>query len=158
MKKICSRCSKEFVTTSSRKRFCSIKCRHEDKKEYQRKYRFERYRIKNGLPLDTPRLTKPKGSGYIDNSGYKIIYNMTHPNSMKSGKILEHVLIMSNHLSRAIRKDESIHHKNGIRHDNRIENLELRCSHHGRGQTVEDIIEWAKEAFKDYGYKVEKIA
>lgn len=79
-----------------------------------------------------------------------------HPNAGKKGEMFEHTFVMSQYLGRGLHKHETIHHKNGIRHDNRLENLELRSSHHGPGQRVEDKIDWCIEFLNIYGYDVNK--
>ena len=111
----------------------------------------------SGRPIDSPLILTPAGSGYLDERGYKIIRKRGHPNVQKTkNKIYEHVYIMSQHLGRPLRKGESVHHKNGIRHDNRIENLELWHVGQPKGQRVEDKIKWCIEFLGEYGYSITK--
>ena len=77
-----------------------------------------------------------------DKDGYVIMQYPEHPNSRKSGTIYEHTSVMSEHLGRPLKPNENVHHINGVRDDNRIENLELWCKSQPRGQRVNE-----KQAF-----------
>lgn len=50
---------------------------------------------------------------------------------------------MIKHLGRDLRKGETIHHRNGLRNDNRIDNLEIWSRGHGPGQRLDDQLYWA---------------
>ena len=116
----------------------------------------ERKRKKIGILSDSDLKYAPKGSGTLNKHGYRQIIKHGHPNSWRNGGIFEHVFIISEYLKRPLHEKETVHHKNGIKDDNRIENLELWSHSHPHGQRVEDKIEWCKEFLTLYGYSVIK--
>jgi hypothetical protein len=65
-------------------------------------------------------------------------------------KLAGHRLVMARHLGRPLHTDESVHHRNGIRHDDRIANLELWSSSHPSGQRVADEIPWTVQLLERY--------
>lgn len=90
-----------------------------------------------------------KGGRRIE-EGYVLIYLPDHPKAKSNGYVREHTVIMEKVLGRSLHKDENVHHKNGNKEDNRIENLELWSTSQPSGQRVEDKLKWAKEIIERY--------
>lgn len=88
--------------------------------------------------------------GVQNEDGYVKIRYPEHPRAKATGYVLEHILVMEEMIGRRLTEDETVHHKNGVRHDNRPENLELWASNHPSGQRVEDLVEWAIDLLRKY--------
>lgn len=118
----------------------------------RRDYLMKYSRRKKGTDLDAPR-RESKG-WWKTSTGYILIYKPDHPNANCNGCVFQHVYVMSESIGRSVKKQETVHHINGQRDDNRIENLELWSCSHPYGQRVEDKIEWAKFFLEQYGFDV----
>lgn len=105
-------------------------------------YRVQKY----GEP--EPKVLKRKAHGnsdWITHHGYRMVYSERHGKA-----IMQHRKVMEEHLGRKLLPEENVHHKNGERLDNRLENLELWSRSQPPGQRVEDKIAWAKELLRLY--------
>lgn len=91
------------------------------------------------------------GLPFITKQGYVLVYQPSNPMASKGGYVQEHRLVMSEMLGRPLLPNENVHHKNGIRDDNRPENLELWVKSQPCGQRIEDRLAWARDFIAQYG-------
>ena len=95
-----------------------------------------------------PEVVMNTGKTY-DRDGYVFIRYIS--GNGRAGKYkYEHRLVMEQMIGRELLGIENVHHKNGIRSDNRPENLELWSRRQPPGQRVEDKVEYAIEILKLY--------
>jgi len=95
------------------------------------------------------------GEGFIHH-GYWIVGVPKELRQLIGGaaKVGEHRLVMALHLGRPLLPDEVVHHRNGNRTDNRIENLELWSTAHPKGQRVEDVVAFGIEMLARYAPEI----
>ena len=106
-----------------------------------------------GASVQGAKNTRWKGGRTVTKDGYVQVNNLGTPHYGVNGirQTLEHVLVMEKHLGRLLLEHENVHHKNGVRGDNRIENLELWSRRQPYGQRVEDLIDFV---FDNYNQKI----
>lgn len=164
MNKTCNFCQKEFNASNNKRKYCSKKCYTNHKSvllsgkpvnqilEWRKnggkpwnkgiKIKLSDHhinRIREGLKKRNrdwqigSNNKNWKGGKYIAH-GYVRMINPERNNPGEQRYIFEHRHVMEQHLKRKLLPHEIIHHKNGIKTDNRIENLSivLRKTHRGK--------------------------
>ena len=104
------------------------------------------------IPLHKVKPIRKSGEGTISTNGYKVFTKRINGEKVY---LYEHRLVMENHLGRKLLPHENVHHINGDRLDNRIENLELWSTSQPQGQRVIDKIKWAQDILKLYNTFIE---
>jgi hypothetical protein len=86
----------------------------------------------------------PRWKGRIFREGYVYVVNKDHPFASKQGYVAEHRLVVEKHIGRVLREYEIVHHINGVKDDNGIDNLKL-CGGHSEHRNNHFILGWSRE-------------
>lgn len=100
---------------------------------------------RHGDPQADKPVQQKVNQGFTYSDGYRLVKD---PATGKRRP--EHCLIMESALGRSLQKHEEVHHKNGVRDDNRLQNLELWTTSQPAGSRVCDKVQWAKEILEQY--------
>jgi len=162
----CDVCGTQFIPGSGAHKFCSNDCKLESKrtnciecgKSYlpgkgsEGKFCTTECFYENTVPTFSTKLDK--------STGYVIIKVPKGTPGTKNGTLsrwmYEHRYVMQQHVGRPLESHEEVHHRNGQRADNRLENLEIWDKPHPKGQRVSDLIVYAEKILELYGSDTDK--
>lgn len=115
MHKVCEQCGRGYRTDKRARRFCSRGCAYDARK-------------------GKPAWNSGTSQGWVDARGYRWIY-VTEDGERRARR--EHRVLMERRLGRLLLAGEDVHHVNGDRTDNRVENLRLLA--HGEHSTLHNL-------------------
>ena len=153
----CETCGNEFrphVGRFDTNRWCSRECYYETKRTYTncvrcgKRFYFLKHKKRKycsracwaGDPSKIIRKPELRGQRHVNGKGYVYLYAPDHHSVQNKPykHVLEHRMVMEDVLGRRLRPGENVHHINGVKDDNRPENLELWVVNQPAGQTTED--------------------
>lgn len=160
---MCGAPFQEYPSIAHRRKVCSKKCQYALKKKLAEEVRkcawcgkdftTSRYQPNQhcskscGMHTRTAKISDMAGWKLQHRTGYVIT-------SIKGRTVMQHRIVMEQHLGRELKDYETVHHRNGVRSDNRIENLELWIVRQHAGQRPEEVIPWMIEVLGLHGYVV----
>jgi len=125
---ICDYCGIEFnrpVSNLRENQFCKQKHYWEWLKTSRKGFKYSKEARQKMSKSATGANNSQWKGGRLIKDGYVLLYCPEHPKAKSKGYVFEHRLIMEQIIGRYLRNDEVVHHKNGIKDDNRKKNLEL---------------------------------
>ena len=147
IKYVCPICGKEFRAYHKDAKYCSVDCKSKSQRKGKRtltcdncgktykvypsvvKWNKLRGRKNNFCSRKCQsefRAGKPTGEGrYVNERGYVLVLDPGHPRPVAGHYIYEHRAVMEKHSGRILREDEHIHHIDGDRQNNSVENLRI---------------------------------
>ena len=156
--RVCNSCDKEFQP-SSRHHTCP-KCRGKREENYTVcacGNRMQRTSSRCVVCSMDPSLWSGensrswKGGRTRHTRGYVLLKAPGHPRAVSNGGyVFEHILVMEERLGRYLLPGENVHHLNGVKDDNRDDNLELWEKTQPTGKRARDALKWAREIIAKY--------
>lgn len=121
---MCDKCGNEKKVPRFQ-RFCSKKCYHDSTKGKPTTFSNGGNLKWNAGFKEREKNPMWKGGRWVNKEGYIWIYTPKHPYCTTEGYVKEHRLVMEKHIGRYLKRKEYIHHINGVKNDNCIENLQI---------------------------------